>query len=152
MNEKSQVEFVIQQIKKNGFVTINQCVRAFITRLSSIIFKLKKRGYEFKGEFRENKTLFGTDRDFVYVWTNPDVEIKTTFTFFWIDEDNNETPITFEAKSFEEACAMFLNQPPIFLFAINEECEDNFGEVYTFENTKIENQFRTYSKPKKRHT
>lgn len=151
--DKTQKEFVVQQVKKNGFITRNQCLRNYISRLGAIIFELKKDGFEFDSYFQKNETLFGTEKDFVYKWTNPDEgnEIKTDFTFDWIDEDNEETGSVVSAKSFNEACDVFLMQPPIFLFAINEEVEDNVGSVHSISANQKFKDFRTYSKPKKRN-
>lgn len=151
--EKTQKEFVVQQLKTHGFITRNQCLRKFISRLSDIIFRLKKyEGFEFDSYYQENKTLFGTEKDFIYKWTNPteDVEMKTEFTFHWIDENNAETPFKVSAKSFKEAAEIFLMQPPIFLFAISEEVEDNIGSVHLIADNPKFGDFRTYSKPKKR--
>ena len=64
--EKSQMEWVVLQLKKNGFITRNQCLKNYISRLGSIIFRLKAKGFEFKAEFSKTKTLFGSDEDFVY--------------------------------------------------------------------------------------
>lgn len=150
--DKTQKEFVVHQIKKNGFITRNQCLRNYISRLGAIIFELKKEGFQFDSYFQKNDTIFGTEKDFVYKWTNPteDVEIKTEFTFFWIDESNNETPFKVSAKSFKEASEIFLMQPPIFMWAIAEEVEDNLGSVFNLDSNPKFNEFRTYTKPKKR--
>lgn len=153
MTNQTQQQWVVEQLKKHGFVTRNQCLRNYITRLSAIIFELKdKKGFEFESFFQENKTLFGTEKDFVYKWKNPskDVEIMLEFTFNWIDEDNNETPLKIMAKTFTEACDIFLLNSPIFLFAINEEVEDNCGSIHLLESNQKFAELRTYSKPKKR--
>lgn len=150
---RTQREWVVKQLKTNGFVTRNQALKTFISRLSAIIFELKdKHGFEFEGKFRENNTLFGTERDFVYTWKNPteEIDLKTEFFFHWIDESNVETPMKVVAKTFNEACEVFLMQPPIFMFAIAEEVEDNTGSVYNVESNPKFGEFRTYSKIKKR--
>ena len=149
--EKSQREWVVLQLKKNGFITRNQCLKNYISRLGSIIFRLKAKGFEFKAEFSKTKTLFGSDEDFVYTWTNSPQKIETEFTFVWMDEEANETPISIKADSFEKASSQFLSYSPIFLFAINEEVEDNFGNVHLLINNERFHDFKTYSKPKKRN-
>ena len=149
---QSQLQWVVDQLKKNGFVTRNQCLHNYISRLGSIIWKLKKKGFEFDAYFQENKTLFGTEQDYIYKWTNrkEETEVKFDFVFFWIDEDNTETPLKISARSFSEACEIFLTQPPIFLFAVSEEVEDNSGMTHRIDQNQKFSDFRTYSKPKKR--
>ena len=59
--EKSQREWVVLQLKKNGFITRNQCLKNYISRLGSIIFRLKAKGFEFKAEFsKAGATRFGS--------------------------------------------------------------------------------------------
>lgn len=59
MTSESQLQWVKQQLEDKGFITRNECLKNYISRLSSIIHRLKKRGYEIVGE--EEKVLFGTD-------------------------------------------------------------------------------------------
>ena len=68
-----------------------------------------------------------------------------------MDEEANETPISIKADSFEKASSQFLSYSPIFLFAINEEVEDNFGNIHLIESDERFHEFKTYSKPKKRN-
>lgn len=59
-NKISQLNRVEKRIKQNGEITRNQCLSTFpaITRLSSIILKLKQQGYEFE--------TFSRNGDYVY--------------------------------------------------------------------------------------
>lgn len=52
MNKKSQIERIKFKLKRDGFITRNECLRQYpaITRLSAHILTLKKRGYQFKVE------------------------------------------------------------------------------------------------------
>ena len=64
---KSQANIVESHIRKTGFVARNWCIQKYITRLSSIIFNLKEKGYEF-----ETKTVGKTSTtigDFHYIAT-----------------------------------------------------------------------------------
>ena len=148
--EKSQREWVVLQLKKTGFITRNQCLKNYISRLGSIIYRLKKKGFEFDAKFEKTKNLFGEEEDFVYTWTNSPQEIEIEFTFTWMDEESSETPVSIKADTFEKASSQFLSYSPIFLFAINEEVEDNFGNVHLLINDERFRDFKTYSKPKKR--
>ena len=58
MLNTTQEEFVINQLKEKGYITRNECLRNFISRLGAIMCKLKKEGYEF-----DTKTVGG---DYVY--------------------------------------------------------------------------------------
>lgn len=149
-SKELQIDFVKRQLMQSGRVSRNQCLRHFISRLSSIIFRLRERyGMEFSGEYVDKTTPFGKDRDFVYKWTNPTVEIKTQYFFNYIDESNNESNCPITADSFEKACSIFLMQPPIFLFALEEEVLDNFNVVHLIESDLRFKDFRTYQSKKK---
>ena len=51
MTNKTQVERVKCQLEKVGYVTRNQCLRVYITRLSAIIYTLEhKYGMIFRTE------------------------------------------------------------------------------------------------------
>jgi len=62
MLNKTQKDRVLNQLLTVGYITRNQCLRNYITRLASIIPKLKKEGYEFEvGYIRVNGGL-----DYIY--------------------------------------------------------------------------------------
>ena len=123
--KQSQKTFVKQELAKHGFITRNKCLRNYISRLSAIIFDLKDEGFEFETKFVENTTAYGTERDFVYLWKNrKDGKLETTYFFKWFDADGFESTTEIDAKSFDEACAIFLTQSQLFL-------EEIFAEVHT---------------------
>jgi len=63
MTNKSQVERVKGQIEKVGYVTRNQCLNVYITRLSAIIYTLEhKYGMRFK--------ISEVDGDYKYIKLN----------------------------------------------------------------------------------
>jgi len=57
-----QKSFVEEIIKRNGFITRNQCLSVFITRLSPIITKLKEEGYNIDAKYGEKGV------DYIYTW------------------------------------------------------------------------------------
>lgn len=65
-----QIDIVEEQLKEYGEVTRNWCLERYISRLGSIICKLKKKGYEFETEYR----VSGNSKDYVYkVVTSPKI-------------------------------------------------------------------------------
>jgi hypothetical protein len=44
---RSQQEWVVTQLDKNGYISRNQCLRNYITRLSAIIYDLRQAGWDF---------------------------------------------------------------------------------------------------------
>jgi len=55
MKMQSQKLWVIQQLKDKGFVSRNEALKNFISRLGALIDILKKEGYEFDTEYvKEN--------------------------------------------------------------------------------------------------
>lgn len=61
MNPKTQLERVKIALEVDGEVSRNWALRNYITRLASIIDRLKREGYEFESKH--------VGRDFVYVMT-----------------------------------------------------------------------------------
>ncbi len=67
--KQSQEEFVINELKQNGFISRNYCLRLYelgvrtsITRLASIISALNESGWEISGSWEKKNT----GKDFVY--------------------------------------------------------------------------------------
>lgn len=56
---EKQREWVLEQLLKNGYVTRNQCLNNYISRLGAIICDLKKEGYDFTSGYV--KTGYGKD-------------------------------------------------------------------------------------------
>ena len=63
---QTQKQWVKSQIKSNGFITRNQCLRNYISRLGAIIFELKAEGIEFETGYIETETKYGKGKDFKY--------------------------------------------------------------------------------------
>lgn len=63
---KHQELFVIKALLRNGSISRNACIRAYITRLSGIMDKLKKKGWKFTAGYEDNKA----GRDYVYHLTD----------------------------------------------------------------------------------
>ena len=60
MKYKSQTEAVLEHLKKHGSITSIQAIRKYgATRLSSIIYKLRHRGYQITTETLVVKTRYG---------------------------------------------------------------------------------------------
>lgn len=54
MKKPSQKDFVLKELRLQGFVTRNWCLQNFISRLSSIMLILKQEGINFSTEHMEN--------------------------------------------------------------------------------------------------
>jgi len=55
----SQKERILNQLKKNGYITRNQCLKNYISRLGARIKDLKNEGYIIEG--KNIKTQYGED-------------------------------------------------------------------------------------------
>jgi hypothetical protein len=56
---QSQMEWVKENLLSRGFITRNECLREYITRLADIIYKLKQDGIKIDGE--DLNSDYGTD-------------------------------------------------------------------------------------------
>jgi len=54
----TQIKVVDNQLNKYGYISRNWCLRRWITRLSAIIYDLKKKGYQFEIERRNNDYVY----------------------------------------------------------------------------------------------
>lgn len=73
----TQKEWVIKQLNEKSYISRNECLRHYITRLSAIILQLKKEGWVFKAEYKSyyNKIWKTKERDYVYhVIHNPNIK------------------------------------------------------------------------------
>ena len=62
---KSQTEDILKYMKDNGSISSMEAFKEFgTTRLSAIIFALRKRGYEIDTEIWECKNRYGKTVDF----------------------------------------------------------------------------------------
>lgn len=50
MTNKTQKERIIFKLKRDGYITRNECLQRYISRLGAIICTLKKEGWKFKTE------------------------------------------------------------------------------------------------------
>jgi len=72
MTDQTQKQWVIEQLRKKGYITRNECLGEYITRLGAIIANLKKDGYKFKkGEYSPTA---GKGKDYIYRLINNPIE------------------------------------------------------------------------------
>lgn len=66
--KKSQEQWVIEQLKLNGYISRNLCLQERITRLGAICCNLKKEGWDFEAKYvKEN----GGKNYYYYVLKTP---------------------------------------------------------------------------------
>ena len=58
----TQEKFVLDELKNNGEISRNLCLRNYISRLGAIICDLNKKGYVIKGDYRKTEN----GKDFIY--------------------------------------------------------------------------------------
>lgn len=51
MTNKTQQDWVVSQLVEKGYISRNDCLRNYISRLSAIMCVLKKEGWEFSCEY-----------------------------------------------------------------------------------------------------
>lgn len=79
---QTQKEFVKSELAKHGFITRNKCLKKYVSRLASYICQLKGEGYEFDSKEIETSNSYGTQKDYIYFWTNRDgLDLETTYIF-----------------------------------------------------------------------
>ena len=61
---RTQLDWIKRQLELYGFITRNQCLQNFISRLGAHIAELEKQGYKFQAGYV--KTANG--KDYKYVW------------------------------------------------------------------------------------
>jgi hypothetical protein len=59
MLNKTQVSWVKENLRENGYISRNQCLRNYISRLGAIINILKKDGWRFEANYQQ--TVNGKD-------------------------------------------------------------------------------------------
>ncbi|CAD7288251.1 helix-turn-helix domain-containing protein [Campylobacter suis] len=65
MASETQIDRVKTTLKEKGYITRNECLSRFISRLGAIIYRLKERGWEFRVEYF--KTQYGKDYKYTLV-------------------------------------------------------------------------------------
>jgi len=68
---QSQEQFVINQLKLNGYISRNLCLQERITRLGAIICNLKKVGWDFDAKFVNEKG----GKNFIYYATKSPLKV-----------------------------------------------------------------------------
>ncbi len=63
----TQSERVVSKLLRDGYITRNECLRVFITRLGAIICDLQSLGWEFEAKYDDKK-------DYVYKWTKTPIK------------------------------------------------------------------------------
>jgi hypothetical protein len=86
--KKTQSDRIISKLNHDGFVTRNEALQNFISRLGAIICDLTKEGWDFKGEFIKTKN--GTDYKYTVI-TSPFKSVKYT-------TEDGRTIIKFEKR------------------------------------------------------
>lgn len=64
MTNQTQLNFVKNELKTKGYITRNECLAKFISRLGALINKLKNQGWEFDTSYIE--TPHGHGKDYKY--------------------------------------------------------------------------------------
>ncbi len=70
-NKISQKEWVLDKLKTNGYVSRNQCLRNYISRLGAIIWTLKDDGYIISSKIIKK----GKRSDYIYKLDNKQKEL-----------------------------------------------------------------------------
>ncbi len=58
MANKSQKQFVVDTLRKQGYITRNYCLQNFISRLGAIILTLKKAGMNIEAESKNGDYIY----------------------------------------------------------------------------------------------
>lgn len=79
MEPLTQKDWIEAELRQNGEISRNQCLKMSITRLAKYIGDLKKDGWEFKPESRKTNSPFkwcGVDYFYVAITIPPTKELK----------------------------------------------------------------------------
>lgn len=52
--KETQINFILKELRKNGKISRNKCLKNYITRLSAYILELKKDGWIFYSGYSKN--------------------------------------------------------------------------------------------------
>lgn len=66
MSKITQRQWIETQLRTNGCITRNECLRVYISRLAAVINDLENDGWKFNKGFIEVTTPFGTGKDYKY--------------------------------------------------------------------------------------
>lgn len=74
--KKTQIGDVLGYLKKHGSITSMEAFEKFhATRLASIIFRLRKHGYDIRTETCNGANQYGTYQYALYILEDPDNEV-----------------------------------------------------------------------------
>lgn len=62
----TQLEWVKQKLHSDHYITRNECLRVYISRLGAIIHQLKEEGYEFETQYNEYEAWGKVRKDYCY--------------------------------------------------------------------------------------
>lgn len=75
MKKKSQTSEIIKLLRKQGYITSFEAIERFgATRLSSIIFSLRKRGFVIETEMVQGKNRYGQSTNYAIYRLVKDIE------------------------------------------------------------------------------
>jgi len=69
MKNPTQQTFVINELKRKGYITRNECLRNYISRLGAIVSDLKSLGFIFQSNYSTTEK----GRDYVYFIKNKEI-------------------------------------------------------------------------------
>jgi len=78
-NKQAQKQWVIDRLNKNGYISRNECLSVYISRLGAIIHTLKQEGWIFDARYKEYYNTYWNRKAKDYVYTvlyNPTKEDK----------------------------------------------------------------------------
>ena len=64
--KRTQLDWVVSELKTKGKVSRNEALKNYISRLGSIICNLNKAGYNLKGKNERTQNGYGRGLDYVY--------------------------------------------------------------------------------------
>ena len=85
--KQSQESWVIARLKEDGFITRNQALQAYISRLGAIIFNLSQDGWKIEGAWI--KTANGRD----YKYTLIEAKKKKVYDFTYEIRDGQRIAV-----------------------------------------------------------
>ncbi len=61
--KQKQLAFILRKLKQQGFITRNQCLENYLSRLGAYMNDLKKQGLKFKARYIKR----GEGKDYIYI-------------------------------------------------------------------------------------
>jgi biotin-(acetyl-CoA carboxylase) ligase len=63
MKEAKQKKFVLTKLKEQGFITRNQCLENYLSRLGAYMNEFKRQGLKFEAKYIKR----GEGKDYIYI-------------------------------------------------------------------------------------